>query len=204
MNTTTEYKPESWWRQLCEVTDRLFLCGDLPHEQGDFDRMLQGWVDAGITHIVDLRGEWSDESRVAAHQPEITYVWQGTHDNGGSQDKTWFDHGVAAISDALDDPDARVVVHCHMGVNRAPSMVFAALLDLGYEVEAGLDAIREARPIAAILYAESAAAWFAKRSGWGTRQAAEVRMQVRVWHSTNPVDVAWVINRIRQAEREAV
>ena len=205
MNPTDEFNPASWWRRLCEVTDRLFLCGALPHDQNGFDRMLQEWVDAGITDIVDLREEWSDESRVATKQPEISYTWMGTHDNGDTQERSWFDHGVAAITRALADPDARVVVHCHMGVNRAPSMVFAALLALGYDVEDGLRAIRDARPIAAILYAEDAAAWFADHSGsgWETSWAAEMRMQVRAWHAANPVDVAWVIRRIRRVERTA-
>ena len=203
MNPTNEFNPGSWWRRLCEVTDRLFLCGDLPHDQSGFSRMLQEWVDAGITHIVDLREEWSDESRVTAERPEITYAWMGTHDNGSTQDWCWFDHGVAAITGALANPDARVVVHCHMGVNRAPSMVFAALLALGYDIEDGLDAIRDARPIAAILYAEDAAAWFANHSGWGTSWAAELQMQVRAWHATNRLDTAWVINRIRRAGKEA-
>jgi hypothetical protein len=203
MNPTDEFNPGSLWRRLCEVTDRLFLCGDLPHNQDGFSRMLQEWVDAGITHIVDVREEWSDESRVASERPEINYAWMGTHDNGGTQDRSWFDHGVAAISGALADPDARVVVHCHMGVNRAPSMVFAALLALGYDIEDGLNAIRNARPIAAILYAEDAAAWFADHSDWDTNWAAEMRMQIRAWHATNPVDVAWVIRRIRRAGREA-
>ena len=202
MNPTDKFNPESWWRRLCEVTDRLFLCGDLPHDQSGFSRMLQEWVDAGITHIVDLRGEWSDESRVAAEQPQITYAWMGTHDNGGTQERSWFNLGVAAITDALANPDARVVVHCHMGVNRAPSMAFAALLALGYDIEDGLDAIRDARPIAAILYAEDAVAWFADHSGWDTNWAAELRMQVRAWHATNPLDTAWVINRIRRAGKE--
>ena len=203
MTKTTEIKPASWWRRLCQVTDRLFICGDLPHDQDGFNRVLQEWVDDGITHIVDLRGEWSDESRVAAEQPQITYAWMGTHDNGGIQERSWFDLGVAAITGALTNPDARVVVHCHMGVNRAPSMAFAALLALGYDIEDGLDAIRDARPIAAILYAESAAAWFAERSGWDTSQVAEARMRARTWRVENPVDVAWVISRIHQAEWEA-
>ena len=202
MNAKNNYNPRNWWRRLCEVTDRLFLCGDLPHNPDGFSRMLQEWVDTGITHIVDLREEWSDQSRVAAEQPGITYVWLGTHDNGGNQEQTWFDLGVEAINDALADPNARIVVHCHMGVNRAPSMAFAALLALGYDIEDGLDAIRDARPIAAILYAEDAVAWFADHSGWDTNWAAELRMQVRAWHATNRLDTAWVINRIRRAEKE--
>ena len=82
-------------------------------------------------------------------------------------------------------------------------MAFAALLALGYDIEDGLDAIRDARPIAAILYAEDAVAWFADHSGWDTNWAAELRMQVRAWHATNRLDTAWVINRIRRAGKEA-
>ena len=205
MNPTNEFNPGSWWRRLCEVTDRLFVCGDLPRLHVDpegFRRVLAEWVDAGITHIVDLRGEANDTVDVALVAPHIEYVWLGTHDAGGDQEFSWFDDGVAAVTGALADPDARVVVHCHMGVNRAPSMAFAALLALGYDIEDGLDAIRDARPIAAILYAEDAVAWFADHSGWDTNWAAELRMQVRAWHATNRLDTAWVINRIRRAGKE--
>ena len=203
MTKTTELRPASWWRRLCQVTDRLFICGDLPHDPDGFRRMLQEWVDAGITHIVDVRGEWSDESRVADKHPHISYAWLPTHDNGGGQDADWFEQGVETICDALADPGARVVIHCHMGVNRAPSMAFAALLELGIDVGDGLTAIRAARPIAAILYAESAIDWFAERSGWTTSQTGEARMRVRAWHAENPSDAQWVISRIRMAEAEA-
>ena len=194
--------PASWWRKLCEVTDQLFVCGDLPHDPTKFELMLTEWVNAGITHIVDVRGEWSDEKQVNKLQPHVTYSWLGTHDDGGLQDAEWFDVGVEMICEALADPNAKVVVHCHMGVNRAPSMVFAALLELGYTIEDALDAIRDARPIAKILYAESAVAWFADRNEWGTSQRAEAQMRVRSWHVSNPADVGWIISRIRLAETE--
>ena len=138
MSPTDELNPESWWRRLCEVTDRLFVCGDLPHlhvDPGGFHRVLAEWIDAGITHIVDLRGEANDTDDVAQVTPHITNVWLGTHDAGGDHEVSWFDNGVAAVAGALAAPDARVVAHCHMGVNRAPSMAYAALLRLGYGIE---------------------------------------------------------------------
>ena len=76
-------------------------------------------------------------------------------------------------------------------------------LELGFDIDGGLTAIRHARPIAAILYAESAIDWFAERSGWTTSQTGEARMRVRAWHAENPSDVQWVISRIRMAEAEA-
>ena len=138
-------KPQDWWRKLCLITDRLHLCGDLPHPQWELQaatEQLTQWVDAGITHIVDVRGEATDEKWVGLIQPDITYIHLGTHDNGGAQDITWFDQGVRTIVKALEEADAQVVVHCHMGINRAPSMLLAALLELGYGIQPALNAIR--------------------------------------------------------------
>jgi hypothetical protein len=132
------------------------------------------------------------------------YTWLGTHDAGGDQDFSWFDEGVAAITAALADPGARVVVHCHMGVNRAPSMAFAALLQLGHGIEEGLDAIRDARPIAAILYADSAVRWFADRSGWAEAFQGDAESRVWAWHRDNDVDVRWIISRIRRVSADHV
>jgi len=193
--------PEAWWRILCWIgTTRIAVCGDLPANAKNAREQLAEWVEAGITHIVDLRGECSDERFVAQHAPHITYLYLGTHDDGGAQDPRWFEEGVRAILAALTDPDARVVVHCHMGVNRAPSLAFAALLGLGHEPIEALDAIRAARPIAAILYAESAIEWWAARGGVVDR--ADTLSRVADWHDENPVDIGWIINRIRVVEAD--
>ena len=77
----------------------------------------------------------------------------------------WFEDLTAWAVDALDDPDARLLVHCHMGVNRGPSAAFAILLALGWDPFDALDAIRDARPIAYIAYAEDVLAWHHDRHG---------------------------------------
>ena len=204
MNTNTDIQAAIWWRRLCEVTDRLFVCGDLPMNPHGFRQMLDEWVKAGITHIVDLRGEANDSNRVADRAPHIKYFWLGTHDSGGSQDFSWFDAGVAAITDALADPQARVVVHCHMGINRAPSMAYAALLQLGHGIEEGLDAIRDARPIAAILYADSAIDWFADHDGWDEAGRTDAQRRASAWHRDNPINVRGVISNIREEETDEI
>ena len=103
------------------------------------------------------------------------------------------------------DVNRKVIVHCHMGVNRGPSLAFAAMLALGHEPTEALAAIRAQRPIAAVLYAEDALRWWHARNGVGltTQQKAEQRDSIRKWMSDNPVDVAWVINRIRRAGNAA-
>lgn len=198
---TDDLQPAEWWRRPCSVTDRIFLCGDLPQDPADFAAHLDEWVRLGVTHIVDVREEWSDEREVTERHPHVEYAHLGTHDSGGSQSSVWFDRGVAAIRAALADPEAKVLVHCHMGVNRAPSLVYAALLTQGFDIEQGLDAIRAARPIAAILYAESAIRWIGALQGWSAVEVSDAVWRVRFWHSHNPIDVGWIISRIRQAER---
>jgi len=203
--TKEKLKPNEWWRRLCQVGDRIHLCGDLPHPHWEPEaatEQLTQWVNAGVTHIVDVRGEASDAKWVGLTQPDITYIHLGTHDNGGAQDFRWFDQGVQAIVKALEDPDAQIVVHCHMGINRAPSMVFAALLKLGYGIQPALNAIRTARPISGIIYAEDAVRWYGHRNNWGETEIFVAREEVKQWHKDNPVDVGWVISRIRIAEME--
>lgn len=190
--------PMDWWRRLCMVTDRIAVCGDLPPDDEAAAKQLRAWQDAGITAIVDVREEWSDEDRVADLAPELRYVWLGTHDAGGNQEDAWFDGGVDAVLAILAaDPAARVVIHCHMGINRAPSLAFAVLLALGFEAIHALETIRAGRPIAAILYAESAVDWWLRREGVARRQIRQTRIRVRNWLLENSADVHWVIRRIR-------
>ncbi len=86
-----------------------------------------------------------------------------------------------------------------MGINRGPSMAYAVLLTLGWEHLAALDAIRAARPIAALIYAEDAVTWWARRDGITPTRGAAMRRDVRRWHQANDIDVATVIRRIRTA-----
>ena len=129
---------------------------------------LEGWVEAGVTHILDVRLDQEvgfDVELVAAYAPHVTYLRAGVDDSGRSQDDAWFDAGVDAALEALADPAAKIVVHCHMGVNRGPSMAFAILLAAGWDAVPALEAIRQARPIAAIVYANDAVAWWLRRNG---------------------------------------
>ena len=72
MNTNTDIQAAIWWRRLCEVTDRLFVCGDLPMNPHGVRQILEEWVQAGVTHIVGLRGAanaWLAADEAAAEAP---------------------------------------------------------------------------------------------------------------------------------------
>ncbi len=191
--------PLQWWRRLCWVTPQLALSGDLPEGHAAKHRALGEWVDAGITHIVDTRLEHSDEQFVRMHAPHMGYTWAGVDDHGGRQPDTWFDEGVEQTLEALESPTAKVVVHCHMGVNRGPSMGFASMLALGHDPLKALHTIRESRPIAAVLYAEDAVSWWHRRQGSDRKAIYTDTRAVRSWHQANPIDTDWITNRLWHA-----
>lgn len=146
-----------WHRRVCPVGDRLIVTGEL--DRGDdamARRQLAEWCRAGVTTVVDVRAEADDRTFVAEHAPWIRYIWAGVHDHGETQSDEWFDTVLNQLGTALFDPDEVILVHCQMGVNRGPSMAYRILLEQGWGVLDGLKAIRKARPIAEIVYADSA------------------------------------------------
>jgi protein-tyrosine phosphatase len=158
------YDVTGWHRRLCLLTDQIIISGDLSEDPAVAVEQIDHWERVGITHVLDTRSEWSDEDLVADLSPGIVYGWIPTDDYGGPQPDMWFDDGVAFAVEALIEPDTVVLVHCHMGINRGPSMAYRILLELGWDPIEALDAIRKARPIADIAYAGDALNHF-HRSG---------------------------------------
>ena len=114
--------PRRYWRSLCWVTPRIAICGDLPTDRDEAREQLRDWEENGITHEIDVRIEANDAGFVAANSG-IEYVWHGVDDDGGRRDDSWFDEVTGIITGILaSDPEAKVVVHCHLGVNRAPAI----------------------------------------------------------------------------------
>jgi len=189
--------PKVWWRRLCRVTPQLSLCGDLHGNRRRAAEQLDGWLASGVTHILDVRGEFSDQDWVAQRAPHLVYHWVGTDDHGGSQGPEWFDAGVPPAIDSLQDPAAHIVVHCHMGINRGPSMALAIMLEQGWDAIAALNAIRTARPMAAAIYAPDAVAWWHARRNSPAAVAAADEARVRGWFEEQQINLMTVARLIR-------
>jgi dual specificity phosphatase 3 len=188
---------------ISRVTDQLFTGGDLPLHLGSGAMLLHlgEMQDAGITHILDNRIEWSDEQFVATHAPDIDYLHNGQDDAGQRMPDSWFDRGVSFALTALEYPGNAVLVHCHMGINRGPSMAYAVLLAQGWEPVAALDTIRGARPVAAIGYAADALDWWHRLSRATDRVIARDRAAVWAWFDEHPLDVVRIIRSVRASEK---
>jgi len=112
----------------------------------------------------------------------------------------WFERITVWARVALLAPSARILTQCHMGITRGPSAGFAILLALGWEPVTALEAIRTARPIAYVSYAEDALRWHDERSGAPAEVRRHHRAAVAHWRRTHDLDVANVIRKIRQEE----
>jgi len=187
MHTVNDPYPDldHWHRRLCPLTDGILISGDLHEDPDRAVTQLRRWEQAGITHILDTRLEWSDEELVAANAPDVVYGWIGTDDDGTAQPDTWFDAGLAFAADALGDPDTVLLVHCHMGINRGPSMAYRILLESGWDPVEALDLIRDARPIAEIAYAEDALDHYHRTIGVPADRRADDRDRVAAWRASH-------------------
>lgn len=182
------------------VTAQIATGGDLPYSDDRDLPVLAGWGRLGITHVIDNRVEWTDESHVGRHLPEVVYLHNGVDDAGGRQPDRWYDEGIAFARAALADPDAKVLIHCHMGINRGPSLTYAVLLDLGWDPVDAIAAIRAARPIAAVGYAEDALDWFHRTNEVDPTTRRHERVRLAMWRDANRIDVARIIRQQRAAE----
>jgi protein-tyrosine phosphatase len=179
------------------VTPYLAIGGDLDTVRHDVGvGQLDELSGAGITHIVDVRVEWSDEEWVRERAAGVEYLHLGIDDDGQRVPRAWFDTGVDFAVEAIDAGGV-VLAHCHMGINRGPSMGLAILLRLGWNAAEALDAIHAARPIAFIAYAEDALWWHhGKRS---PSLEADLR-SLDQWRRETDLDLESVIRQVRSQE----
>lgn len=203
MVTTTEFQTQGalWWRKPCHITNDIILSGDLSHKFVEAKQQLAEWRDEGVTHIIDCREEWNDKQIVDEHGHGIEYIWLGTHDRGGSQHGSWYEAGWKHYQRIMEDnPQAKVMVHCHMGVNRAPSMVFYLMIREGYEPTEALSLIRTNRPIAACYYAQSAWITFAEEADISDEELADGINEIDKFFVDNQINLRETIHQIRQVE----
>jgi hypothetical protein len=101
---------------------------------------------AGITHIVDMQIEFDDSPLAVAYGIEV--LWNFTDDDFEPKDAELFRRGVEFVERALENPDAKVFIHCAAGVHRAPMMALAVLGSMGWTMEDAMALIEARRPVA--------------------------------------------------------
>lgn len=180
------------------VTPYLAVGGDLSYDSDTAVRQsVELVVDGGVTHVLDVRWEADDTDWWA--DTEVHYLWAGIDDAGQRVPAAWFERIVTWATDAIDDGGV-VLTHCHMGINRGPSAGFAVLLAMGWDPVEALAAIRAARPIAHVWYAEDALRWHFDRVGATPARRRTTLAAAARWREENPLDVVRIIRGIRASE----
>jgi protein-tyrosine phosphatase len=132
------------------VTERVALGGGIWNA-----RNMEELVQAGVTHVLNMQVEFDD--RPLAEPVGVRVLWNPTDDDFLPKAPELLKRGVDFALAALDDPEARVYVHCAAGVHRAPMMTLAVLCAMEWEIEAAMVLIETRRPVVdfADVYVES-------------------------------------------------
>lgn len=184
------------------ATEFLAIGGDLDYNRQRATNQAHELIEvAGVTHVLDVRLEAAED--LWDQFPQVTYRWDGIDDAGQSVPGSWFEDTTGWANAAIDAGGV-VLTHCHMGINRGPSAGFALLLSRGWDAVDALAAIRDARPIAVIAYAEDALEWHFDRTGASESTRRTTRQRVVNWRAAHPLDQLRVIRAVRDRENDWV
>lgn len=182
------------------VTHRLATGGDCGWGD-DLPRNIADLLAHGITDVIDMRQEYTDQTAFADLAPTINYHHIPMDDRGQTEGHATWHHVWEAATAALSAPAGKVLVHCHMGINRGPSAALAVMLCQGNDITSALSMIRAARPIAAMAYWADVLRWYHARFGTSARLATDLRAAAE-WHDHHPLDVVRIIRTIRNEEND--
>jgi protein-tyrosine phosphatase len=132
------------------VTERVALGGGIWNA-----RNMEELAQSGVTHVLNMQIEFDD--RPLAEPRGLRVLWNPTDDDFLPKPPELLKRGVDFALEALDDPEARLYVHCAAGVHRAPMMTLAVLCAMEWEIEAAMVLIQTRRPVVdfADVYVES-------------------------------------------------
>jgi protein-tyrosine phosphatase len=132
------------------ITERVALGGGVWNA-----RNMEELAQAGVTHVLNMQLEFDDRPLAEPHG--IRVLWNPTDDDFLPKSAELLKRGVDFVLDALNDPAARVYIHCAAGVHRAPMMTLAVLCAMEWELGAAMAQIEARRPVVdfADVYVES-------------------------------------------------
>jgi protein-tyrosine phosphatase len=132
------------------VTERVALGGGIWNA-----RNMEELAQSGVTHVLNMQIEYDDRPLARAHG--IRVLWNPTEDDFSPKSPELLKRGVDFALEALDDPEARLYIHCAAGVHRAPMMTLAVLCAMEWDIEAAMALIETRRPVVdfADVYVES-------------------------------------------------
>ena len=131
---------ESLRMDMTWIIERMALGGGIWTE----DKMSEV-ARAGVTHIIDMQIEFDDTQLADPHG--IRVLWNPVDDDFRPKPPEVFQRGVDFALEALDDPGAKLFIHCAAGVHRAPMMTLAVMRAMGWELNHAQQLLQARRPV---------------------------------------------------------
>lgn len=120
------------------VTERIAVGAGIGSKE-DLDQL----VAAGISHILDMRAEFDDDT---LNDARVTILWLPQVDDGSPRPAGQYRRGVEFAFTALGQAHNKIYCHCAAGVNRGPTMCYAVLRAFGITGSDAIQMIMKARP----------------------------------------------------------
>lgn len=120
------------------MTERIAVGGGIWNDQN-----MEELIKMGVTHIIDMQIEFDD--RPLAEPFDVKVLYNPTDDDFQFKPPELFQKGVEFALEALDQPHAKVYIHCAAGVHRAPMMTLALLRALGWSLQDAKELIQKRR-----------------------------------------------------------
>src|SRR5262249_46346077 len=120
------------------VTDRIALGGGI----WNLANMIE-LARIGVTHVIAMQIEFDDTP--LGDSTGVKVLWNPTDDDFLPKPPELLERGVEFAEEALNDPEAKIYIHCAAGVHRAPMMTLAILGTMGWDLEAAMVLIESRR-----------------------------------------------------------
>ncbi len=123
------------------LTERIALGGGIWTAEN-----MKALADEGATHVIDMQIEFDDTP--LGREQGLVVCWNPIDDDFEMKPPEVFERGVEFALKALDEPGAKLFIHCAAGVHRAPMMTLALLCVLGWTLEDAMALIESKRDVA--------------------------------------------------------
>jgi len=147
------------------ITERIALGGGIWNA-----RNMEELARFGLTHVINMQIEFDD--RPLAEPLGIRVLWNPVDDDFLPKPAALLARGVDFALEALQDPRARLYIHCAAGVHRAPMMTLAVLCAQEWGIEEAMALIEGRRPVVdfADVYVASVRRFLETRVGHGAEK----------------------------------
>lgn len=141
------------------ITERVAVGGAIITREN-----FEGVLRAGVTHIINTQLEFDDRTLRRGGDHEADILWLPLDDDLLPKPAEAFMTGVRYALQALEEPKARVLIHCASGIHRAPMLALALLRVQGLGRREAMALLQARRPQAHFpqVYLDSVEAFIAE------------------------------------------